>query len=62
MAAIEDRRAFCVPVSSSNRTAHPHTFTMKSEVSSMTDYQPAGLAMLVLMMMNFCVGLHVHLT
>jgi hypothetical protein len=51
------------PVSSSNRTAHPHTFTTKSEVSSMTDYQTDGLAVLVLMMMmNFCVGLHVHLT
>jgi hypothetical protein len=34
----------------------------KSEVSSMTDYQTDGLAVLVLMMMNFCVGLHVHLT
>jgi hypothetical protein len=38
------------------------TFTTKSEVSSMTDYQADGLAGLVLMMMNFCVGLHVHLT
>jgi hypothetical protein len=29
---------------------------------SMTDYQTDGLAVLVLMMMNFCVGLHVHRT
>jgi hypothetical protein len=32
------------------------------ENGSMTDYQTDGLAMLVLMIMNFCVGLHVHQT
>jgi hypothetical protein len=31
------------------------------ENGSMTDYQTDGLALLVLMM-NFCVGLHVHRT
>jgi hypothetical protein len=32
------------------------------ENGSMTDYQTDGLAVLVLMMMNFCVGLHDHRT
>jgi hypothetical protein len=33
------------------------------ENGSMTDYQTDGLSVLVLMMMmNFCVGLHVHRT
>jgi hypothetical protein len=32
------------------------------ENGSMTDHQTDGLAVLVLMMMNFCVGLQVHRT